>query len=66
MLRSRLDTRSEAYRANAVEMEALWATVAAEMAAVPTIGGQRYVATLISYTNQYKVIKHPFTFKCIA
>ncbi|MGB1823895.1 MAG: carboxyl transferase domain-containing protein, partial [Ilumatobacteraceae bacterium] len=24
-------------------MEALWATVAAEMAAVPTIGGQRYV-----------------------
>ena len=43
VLRSRLDTRSEAYRANAVEMEALWATVAAEMAAVPTIGGQRYV-----------------------
>ena len=43
MLRSRLDTRSEAYRAYAVEMEALWATVAAEMAAVPTIGGQRYV-----------------------
>ena len=43
VLRSRLVTRSEAYRANAVEMEALWATVAAEMAAVPTIGGQRYV-----------------------
>ena len=43
VLRSRLDTASEAHRANRAEMEALWATVEAELATVPEIGGQRYV-----------------------
>ncbi len=43
VLRSRLDTRSDEYRENLAAMEALWAGVAAELAKVPTIGGQRYV-----------------------
>ena len=43
VLRSRLDTRSEDYLANLVAMQALWDDVAAELAKVPTIGGQRYV-----------------------
>ena len=43
VLRSRLDTRSDDYRSNLAAMQALWDTVAAEMASVPTIGGQRYV-----------------------
>ncbi len=40
---SRLDTRSEEYAANLAAMEELWAEVAAELASVPGIGGQRYV-----------------------
>jgi acetyl-CoA carboxylase carboxyltransferase component len=43
VLRSRLDTGSEEYRANRDAMQALWDEVAAELATVPTIGGQRYV-----------------------
>ncbi len=43
VLRSRLDTRSDGFRANLAAMEELWDGVAAELAAVPTIGGQRYV-----------------------
>ncbi len=43
-LRSRLDTRSDEYRANLEAMNALWAEVAAELARVPTVGGARYVA----------------------
>ena len=43
VLRSRLDTASEAHRANRAEMEALWAVVQTEVASVPGIGGQRYV-----------------------
>jgi acetyl-CoA carboxylase carboxyltransferase component len=42
-LRSRLDTDSAAYRQNLEAMEALWDEVAAEMAKVPTVGGERYV-----------------------
>lgn len=43
VLRSRLDTSSEDYRSNREAMQDLWDLVASEMAAVPTIGGQRYV-----------------------
>ena len=43
VIRSRLDTKSDEYRANLAEMQALWDGVASEMASVPTIGGQRYV-----------------------
>jgi len=43
VLRSRLDTKSDEYRSNLAQMQALWDTVATEMASVPTIGGQRYV-----------------------
>ena len=43
VLRSRLDTSSDEYRANLAEMQALWDLVADELATVPTIGGQRYV-----------------------
>jgi acyl-CoA carboxylase subunit beta len=43
VLRSRLDTKSDDYRANLAAMQALWDGVAAELARVPTIGGQRYV-----------------------
>ena len=43
VLRSRLDTRSDDYRANLGQMQALWDQVAAEMASVPTIGGEGYV-----------------------
>src|SRR6188474_2054126 len=43
VLRSRLDPKSEDYRANLAAMQALWDTVAAELERVPTIGGQRYV-----------------------
>jgi acetyl-CoA carboxylase carboxyltransferase component len=42
-LHSHLDTRSEEYRANLAEMEAMWDKVAAQLASVPTVGGQRYV-----------------------
>lgn len=42
-IRSKLDTRSEAFLANAAAMEALWAPVAEQLAALPTIAGQRYV-----------------------
>ena len=42
-LGTRLDTRSEVHRANLAAMQALWDEVAAELAKVPTIGGQRYV-----------------------
>ena len=43
VLRSRLDTRSQDYLDNLAAMQALWDEVAAELAKVPTIGGQRYV-----------------------
>jgi acetyl-CoA carboxylase carboxyltransferase component len=43
VLRSRLDTSSEQYRANRAAMDELWRQVADELATVPTIGGQRYV-----------------------
>jgi acetyl-CoA carboxylase carboxyltransferase component len=43
VLRSRVDTRSDDYRSNLAEMEAMWSMVDAELASVPTIGGQRYV-----------------------
>ena len=42
-LRSKLDTRSDGYRQNLAEMQAMWDEVAALMETVPTIGGQRYV-----------------------
>ncbi len=42
-LRSRLDTRSADYRENLAAMQGLWEEVAAELAKVPTVGGQRYV-----------------------
>lgn len=43
VLRSRLDGRSEDYRANLGQMQALWDQVAEQLATVPTIGGQDYV-----------------------
>jgi acetyl-CoA carboxylase carboxyltransferase component len=43
VVRSRLDTRSADYRSNRAAMEALWAQIAEQLAAVPSIGGQRYV-----------------------
>ena len=43
VIRSKLDTRSDEYLANLAAMEALWAEVAEQLAAVPSIGGQRYV-----------------------
>lgn len=43
VLRSRLDTSSPEYQANLTEMQGLWDLVSAELATVPTIGGQRYV-----------------------
>ncbi len=43
ILRSRLDTRTDDYRANVAAMEALWAEVESLMQSVPSIGGQRYV-----------------------
>lgn len=43
VLRSRLDTRSDDHRANLAAMQALWEQVAEQLAAVPSIGGQRYV-----------------------
>jgi acyl-CoA carboxylase subunit beta len=43
VLRSKLDTKSDEYRANLAQMQALWDEVAAELDKVPTIGGQRYV-----------------------
>ncbi len=43
VLRSRLDSRSDGYRENLDAMQSLWDQVAAELAQVPAIGGQRYV-----------------------
>jgi acyl-CoA carboxylase subunit beta len=43
VLRSKLDTRSDDYRSNIDAMAALWDQVEAQLAAVPSIGGQRYV-----------------------
>ena len=43
VLRSRLDTRSDDYRSNLAEMQALWEQVAGQLALVPSVGGQRYV-----------------------
>jgi len=43
VLRSKIDTNSDDYRANLAQMQALWEEVADQMAQVPTIGGQRYV-----------------------
>ncbi len=43
VIKSRLDKKSDDYKANLAEMQKLWDVVAAEMANVPGIGGQRYV-----------------------
>ncbi len=43
VIRSRLDTRSAEYQENLAAMQQLWDGIAAELASVPTIGGQRYV-----------------------
>ena len=43
VLRSKLDTRSDDFRSNLDAMAALWAQVDEQLAAVPSIGGQRYV-----------------------
>ncbi len=43
VMHSRLDTTSDEYKSNLAQMQALWDVVAAELAKVPTIGGQRYV-----------------------
>jgi acetyl-CoA carboxylase carboxyltransferase component len=43
VIRSRLDVRSDRYRENLAAMHELWDSVAAELASLPTIGGQRYV-----------------------
>ncbi len=43
ILRSKLNPRSEDHRENLAAMHVLWDVVAAQMAAVPSIGGQRYV-----------------------
>lgn len=42
-IRSRLDLQSDSYRSNRAVMQAMWDDVESLMAAVPTIGGQRYV-----------------------
>ncbi len=42
-MRSRIDTTSAEYQENLAAMAGLWDEVAAELAKVPTIGGQRYV-----------------------
>ncbi len=43
VLRSKLDTSSEAYAENLSAMQVMWDEVAAAMESVPAIGGQRYV-----------------------
>ncbi|MEQ9161759.1 MAG: carboxyl transferase domain-containing protein, partial [Ilumatobacter fluminis] len=43
VIRSKLDTRSDDYRANRQAMETLWAEVEEQLNSVPSIGGQRYV-----------------------
>ena len=43
VLRSRVDLGSDEHRRNREAMQALWDQVAAELASVPTVGGQRYV-----------------------
>ena len=43
VLKSKLDTSSDEYQQNLRAMQALWDDVAAELAKVPSIGGQRYV-----------------------
>ncbi|MGZ0190941.1 MAG: carboxyl transferase domain-containing protein, partial [Acidimicrobiales bacterium] len=43
VIKSRLDKKSDDYKANLAEMQKLWDVVATEMANVPGIGGQRYV-----------------------
>jgi acetyl-CoA carboxylase carboxyltransferase component len=43
-LKSRLDVGSEEYQHNLAAMRSLWDEVARQLAAVPAIGGQRYVA----------------------
>lgn len=43
MLRSRINTASDEFVENAAAMSELWAAVQAELASVPSIGGQRYV-----------------------
>jgi acetyl-CoA carboxylase carboxyltransferase component len=43
VIRSKLDTRSGGFKENRAAMESLWADVEAELASVPSIGGQRYV-----------------------
>ena len=43
VLKTRLDTTSDAYRSNVAAMQGLWDEVAAQLAAVPTVGGERYV-----------------------
>ena len=43
VLRSRLVLRSEDYRTNLTQMQALWDQVAEQLETVPTIGGESYV-----------------------
>lgn len=43
VLRSRLDSGSAEHQANVAAMQALWDEVAEQLAAVPSVGGQRYV-----------------------
>jgi acetyl-CoA carboxylase carboxyltransferase component len=43
VIKSNLDTTSADYQANLAAMQELWDNVAAEIATVPTIGGQRYI-----------------------
>lgn len=43
VLRSKLDTRSDAYRDNLARMQAMWEQVDRLHQQVPSIGGQRYV-----------------------
>lgn len=43
VLRSPLEARSDEYRATLAAMQALWDEVAAQLAKVPSVGGQRYV-----------------------
>jgi acetyl-CoA carboxylase carboxyltransferase component len=44
VLKSRLNTRSDEYKANLAEMQTLWAEAEAELAKVAGIGGDTYIA----------------------
>ncbi len=43
VLGTKIDTGSDEYQANLAAMQVLWDKVSAELASLPTIGGQRYV-----------------------